>query len=121
MGLEGGGFLHCALVGDAERQVVILQVGMGGVVAGADKAADLKMRSRPQSFLREHPFQPQPRLAPRGHSVGLRNGLSAFVLHQHFDMILQVLAYARQVVDHGDAGLAQLVACADARDPEQVG
>ena len=117
MALEGAG----AVVGDGPGQEVELDVRVLHAGAAADVAVGFKLVGGAQA-----PFQEQ----PVGTDPGFRQGsepavqgdlLRALLLHPDFQMILQVLAHAGQIVHHFDAVFLKVVRRTDAGQHQQLG
>ena len=109
-----------AVVPDRDRQEVEHQVRVRHVVVGPGEAAALEMVRRAGAGPPEQPLGADHRpVAPlqRGRH---RDRLLAGVLDVDLEVILQVLADARQVGDHVDAVLAQQAGRADAGELEQL-
>ena len=104
MGLKAVCLLgHGAVVVHGDRDEMVLDVRELDPRPAAEIAARLEqVRGRDAGFRRE-PLEPDLELAPRrGRSVE-RDRFDALVLDRPVEMVLQVLAHARQVVRHGDA------------------
>ena len=69
----------------------------------ADEAARLEVIGRAQAALRQQPAHADERLAERIHVLVQRDRLLAGHLEIKLQMILQVLAHARQIVHHRNA------------------
>ncbi|MDH6501180.1 hypothetical protein M2156_007399 [Streptomyces sp. SAI-149] len=110
---------HRAVVADRDRQEVEHQVGVVDVIVAAREAARLEVIGR-RGALAEEPLQPDEGGAPFREIRLHGDGLLAGVLDVHLQVVLQVLADARQVVDDVDAERAQLLGVADAGELEQL-
>jgi hypothetical protein len=89
-----------AVVGHRHRQEMILDVGIGDARAAADEAAGLEMIGGAEAVLAQQPAQR--RSAPSASRIDRgvqRDRLLAGHLKIEFQMILQILADARQVLD----------------------
>jgi hypothetical protein len=95
---------------------VILQVGAGLLRIGFGEGAQLRGRHRHRPALHEQVFQADLHLADQGRGHGVE-GPGAIDLedHAHLQVILQVLAHARQRVHHRDLVLLQQRRIGDAR------
>ena len=96
------------------------QVGVGHVVVGAREPAALEVVGGAVAAAREQPLQEHLRPVAVQQRRRHRHGLLAAVLHVHLEVVLQVLADARQVVDDVDAERLQLGGVADAGQLQQL-
>ena len=87
-----------AVIGHGEREEVVLDVGVADAGAGADEAAALEMVGGTQPLLEEEPAQADQGLGPGVHRAVERDRLAAGDLEVEFQMVLQVLAHAGEVV-----------------------
>ncbi len=88
-----------AVVADRQWQEVEHQVRVGDVVVAPDEATGLEMIRRSGPAPEEQPLEADPRLAPVGERRLHRDRQLAPVLDVDLEMVLEVLADARQVVD----------------------
>ena len=110
-----------AVIGNSERQEMILDIGVDNAGAAADMAAAFEMVGRAEAVAGEEPLQTNLRLAPEALRGEQGDGLAAGHLHVEFEMIHQVLADAGGIVQDGDAVFPQLRCGADARAFEDDG
>ena len=92
-----------AVVAHGGGQEVELDVGPLQRGVRADEAAGLEVVGHAEPAPEQHPFEADPELAQRVHPAVQRDRLLAGVLDVDLGMVLQVLADARQVVQHLDA------------------
>ncbi len=97
-----------AVVGHRHGQEVILDVRIGDARAAADEPAGLEMIGRPQAILAQQPACADQRAIPPVDRGVQGDRLLARHLEIKLQVILQVLADARQIVHHLDAERAQL-------------
>jgi hypothetical protein len=90
------------------------QIRVRHVVVATDEATGLEVVGGSRAPAQEQPLRADPRVAPlrqvRLHGHGLRAG----VLDVHLEVVLQVLAHSRQVLDRIDTQGAQAAGVADA-------
>jgi hypothetical protein len=92
-----------AVVVNRHRQEVVLDVWPLELFAGADKTARFELVAGADARAVEQPLGADCRLVVPFSASGIqRNRLGARVLQVHLEMVLQVLADARQVVNHLD-------------------
>src|SRR5262245_15630936 len=120
MGLEAMTRLRrAAVVARRDRQEVILQVRMLDAGAAADEAAGLEMVGRTDAAAEECPLDADQQLAQRVLQYWVeRYRLQAAMLHVGLDVILQILADAREIMHDGDAVPSQMVRRPDAGQHE---
>ena len=108
------------VVAHGHGQEVILDVRVANAGAAADEAAGLEVVARSESIPGEQPAHADEGLAKRAR-VGIEgDGLRGGHLEIELQMILKVLADARQVVDHRDAVARELRGRPDARELQQL-
>ncbi len=114
--------LHCALavVADGDGQEVVLQVGPGLRVVGADEGARLELVAGADAAAEQQPLGADLRLVEPLQRRVESDRLLALVLDVHLQMVLQVLADPGQLVHHGDVELAQVRRIADARAQQDL-
>ncbi len=103
-----------AVVGDRDRQEVVLQVRVLHAGAAADEAAGLEVIGRAEARPEQQPFDADGALGDEVLRRMERDRLRARVLHVGFDVVLQVRADAGNVRHRRDAELLQRVGVADA-------
>ena len=109
-----------AVVADRDGQEVEHQVRVRDVVVAADEAARLEVVRRAGARAEEQPPEPDPGPVAPLHRRRHRDRLLRAVLDVDLEVILQVLADARQVVDDVDAERLELAGVADAGELEQL-
>ena len=109
-----------SVVADRQRQEVILDVRIGDPGTAADEAAAFEMIGRTQSAFPEQPARADQRLSQRIHRRIEGDRKFGFDLEIEFQMVLQILANARKIVDRRNAMRAQFVGRADPRQLQQL-
>jgi hypothetical protein len=109
-----------AVIADRDRQEVEHQVGVGHIVVAAREAAALEVVGGARAAAEEQPVGADPR--PGSPSERRLDGdrLLAAVLDIHLEVILHVLAHARQVGHRVDTEALELVRVADTGKLEQL-
>ena len=116
MGLEAVGLGGvAAVVAHGDGQEVVLDVGPGELFITADEAAGLEVVGGAQAGALEHPFDADGGLVVPEVGRCDGHGLQALVLHVEFEVVLQVVAHARQVQDLLHAGFLEPFAGAHTR------
>src|SRR5690625_186422 len=110
-----------AVIVHRDRQEVVLQVRVLDAGAAADEAARLEVAGGAWTLFEEQPSCADPRLVPRLSCRIDADRLCAGMLHVDFQVILEVLAYPRQLVHHFDPSSAQHLRRADPRQLQQLG
>ena len=96
-----------AVVADRHRQEVELDVRPFELVAAADEAAGLELVAGTDAAAEEQPLGADRRLVPPLERRVQRHRLQALELQVHLQVVLQVLAYAGQLLHQRDAELQQ--------------
>jgi hypothetical protein len=109
-----------AVVADRERQEVEHEVRPADLVVRADEAAALEVVRGAGPAAEEEPAEEDARPVAPLHRRRDRDGLRGAVLDVDLEVVLEVLADPRQVVDDVDPERAQLVRVADARELQQL-
>ncbi len=109
-----------AVVVNRHRQEVVLNVRPFERFAGANKTTGFKLVARADTCTEEHPLGTDGRLVPPLQRRIQRHRLGAGVLQVHLQVILKVLANARQVMNHRDIQLVQHFGRADAGTLENL-
>ncbi len=116
MGLEAVAVMGvAAVVADRHRQEVELDVRPFELVAAADEAAGLELVAGTDAAAEEQPLGADRRLVPPLERRVQRHRLQTLELQVHLQVVLQVLAYAGQLLHQRDAELLQQRARADPR------
>ena len=116
VGLEAVGLGGvAAVVAHRDGQEVVLDVGPGELLIAADETAGLEVVGGAQAGALEHPFDADGGLVVPEVGRCDGHGLQALVLHVEFKVVLQVVAYARQVQDLLHAGFLEPFAGAHTR------
>ena len=109
-----------AVVAHGDGQKVILDIGPGKFFIAADKAAAFEMVGSAQACALKEPFCADSGLVPPLRGGGDRHGLCAFILHIELEVILQIVAHARQIQNLAHARFGQPCAGADAASLQQL-
>ena len=109
-----------AVVAHGHREEVEHQVRIGDVVVAPGKPSAFEMVGRRQALLEQDPLQPDPRAVPPLQPGRHRHGLGAGVLHVHLQVVLKVLAHARQPMADRNARGLQVGFVSHTRDLEQL-
>ena len=88
-----------AVIANGGGQEVILQVGIFDAGAGADEAAAFEMIGGAESGLEQQPFKPDHALGDQIHLAVERDRLRAGHLKKYFQMVMEILPDARQIMD----------------------
>ena len=109
------------VVADRERQEVEHQVRVGDVVVAAREPAALEVVGGSGPAAQEQPLGPDERPAPfLGGRRLHRNGLEALVLDVDLEMILEMVADAREIGHDRDAKALEIAGRARARQEEEL-
>src|SRR5437762_7044163 len=103
-----------AVIANGDRQKVIFDVGIVDAGMRADEAAALEMIGGAETGLEQEPFEPDEGLGEEIEARTQRYRLQAFHLEIEFEMILQIVADARQIVDGRDADRFEMCGIANA-------
>ena len=102
-----------AIIGHCEWQEVVLQIRIVHTGAAAHEATGLEMVGGTRPIMAQQPPHGDPRLGWWAHRRIERDRLATLHLEIEFQMVLQVLAHARQLPHHPDAQRAQLLGWPD--------
>ena len=109
-----------AVVGHRHRQKMKLDVGVRDARPAADEAAGLEMVGRPQPAPGQQPLRADAGLGQQPGVGKQRDRPRAFHLQIEFEMVLQILPDAGQIMHHVDPVPRQLRPRPDARQLEQM-
>ncbi len=112
----GGGL---AVIADSDGDEVILDVGVIDACAGANEGAAFELVGRSGAGAGEEPLRADKGFAEKIPVFVKGYGLGRGHLDIHFQMVLQVLAHARTVGDHGDAVFGEVAGGADAGEHQE--
>ena len=104
-----------AMIDHQRWQEMILDVRVCDLFVGADKGASLEMSGSTEPAPEQQPLDPHTRHGDGIEGAVERNRLSGFILNLHFDVILQVLPDARQIVQDRNSDLLEMRSRSDAR------
>src|SRR5262245_11269816 len=93
-----------AVIANGARQEMILDVGIFDALSGADEAAGFEMVGGAETSTEEQPLGPDQRLGDEVELGVQRHRLLAAHLEVNLEMVLQVLADARKLVQRRDPG-----------------
>ena len=110
-----------AVIGHGERQEVVLQIRIVDAGRGCARSRRIsKWFVAPEPVMAQQPAHADPRLGQRAHRRIERDRLATLHLEIEFQMVLQVLAHAWQLLHHLDAERAQFLGRPDPGQLQQL-